>query len=205
MPTLKQALNSNAWNYMFAKNTAERCDVTMSQQRQRRHVALHPGRPLLRELVRGRQGRRARPHEPLRRRAHPVPRHRQRRHGREQDQPGPGRPRLPDRHERRLDDSLHASTRVNADDDPERHARRRGPDRRLRLLVPNAKPGPTQACTTTTGTPPAFEGTPAGGMNNNAGTINLTPSSSYSCKYYDIPPTRPPCSASSPGTTRRRS
>ena len=25
-------------------------------------------------------------------------------------------------------------------------------------------------------------------MNNNAGTINLTPSSSYSCKYYDIPP-----------------
>ena len=25
-------------------------------------------------------------------------------------------------------------------------------------------------------------------MNNNAGTINLTPNSSYSCKYYDIPP-----------------
>ena len=45
-----------------------------------------------------------------------------------------------------------------------------------------------QACTTTTGTPPAFEGSPAGGRNNNAGTINLTPNSSYSCKYYDIPP-----------------
>ena len=49
----------------------------------------------------------------------------------------------------------------------------------------NAKPGPSQACTTTTGTPPAFEGSPAGGMNNNAGTINLTPNASYTCKYWD--------------------
>ena len=63
-----------------------------------------------------------------------------------------------------------------------------GPTADFAFWYANAKPGPNQACTTTTGTPPAFEGSPAGGMNNNAGSINLTPASSYSCKYYDIPP-----------------
>ena len=30
MPSLKQELNSNAWNFMFAKDTANACDVTLS-------------------------------------------------------------------------------------------------------------------------------------------------------------------------------
>ncbi len=188
-PSLKQELNSNAWNFMFAKNTANACDVTLREQRQRRHLALHPRRPLLLQLLRGRQGRRAGHHEPLRRRAHPVPRHRQ--------------PSAPPRTRstRPRSGSAAGSARAAAGRPPARAATRvnattilsgtipgTGPTADFAFWYTNAKPGPNQACTTTTGTPPAFEGSPAGGMNNNAGSINLTPNSSYSCKYYDIPP-----------------
>jgi len=47
----------------------------------------------------------------------------------------------------------------------------------------NAMPGPKAACTSTTGTPPAFDtNTTQDGL---AGTINLTPAQAYDCKYVD--------------------
>ena len=45
----------------------------------------------------------------------------------------------------------------------------------------NAIPGPAQPCTTTTGTPPAFDGNyPA--RDNSVGVVDLTPTSSYVCR-----------------------
>ena len=55
-PSLKQELNSNAWNYMSRARTRERLRRDDLEQRQRRHIALHHGRPLPRELVLRRQG-----------------------------------------------------------------------------------------------------------------------------------------------------
>jgi Tfp pilus assembly protein PilX len=56
----------------------------------------------------------------------------------------------------------------------------------------NASPGPLHGCTTTSGTPPVFDGGPAPNdtqqnltapyANGSGGTVNLTPAASYTCK-----------------------
>ena len=81
-----------------------------------------------------------------------------------------------------------SSTRVNATTILSGTLPGEGPTADFVFWYANAKPGPNQACTTTTGTPPAFDGPAPIAINSNAGTVNLTPSSSYSCKYYDVPP-----------------
>jgi Tfp pilus assembly protein PilX len=45
----------------------------------------------------------------------------------------------------------------------------------------DAGPGPNHACTSTTGTPPAFDNDST--QNNSLGTVNLTPASGYDCKF----------------------
>jgi Tfp pilus assembly protein PilX len=44
-------------------------------------------------------------------------------------------------------------------------------------------PGPKHACTSTTGTPPIFDNDTT--QNGSAGTINLTPASTYDCQFVD--------------------
>jgi Tfp pilus assembly protein PilX len=50
----------------------------------------------------------------------------------------------------------------------------------------SAKPGPAYACTTSSGSPPVWDSTYPGldlNTNGSQGTFNLTPATSYSCKY----------------------
>jgi len=187
-PSLKQELNSNAWNFMFAKETANACDVTMSNS-----VSVDTSLFIMGDLCFENSSAVVKAALPditniyvgehiqfggtgsVGTAANKI----------NQAQVGLGC---------RIGTSgawttpCSASTRVNATTILSGTLAGEGPTADFAFWYLNAKPGPSQACTTTTGTPPAFEGSPAGGLNNNAGTINLTPNSSYSCKYYDIPP-----------------
>ena len=203
-PSLKQELNSNAWNFMFAKDIANDCDVTL-EQRQRRHLASSSSAILLQQLVRGRERSRPRHHEHLRRRAHPVRRHRQvgtAANKINQAQVGLGC---------RIGTSgawttpCSSSTRATRS----RSSTARSPVRGRPPTSPsgtNAKPGLMQACTTTTGTPPKIRGLARRRDEQqrrhgqpDAGTRATAASTTTSRR------TTPTCSASSPGTTRPRS
>jgi Tfp pilus assembly protein PilV len=187
-PSLKQELNSNAWNFMFAKDTANACDVTLENS-----VSVDTSLFIMGDLCFYNSSAVVKAAAPditniyvgehiqfggtgsVGTAANKI----------NQAQVGLGC---------RVGTSgawttpCSSSTRVNATTILSGTLPGEGPTADFAFWYTNAKPGPMQACTTTTGTPPAFEGSPAGGMNNNAGTINLTPNSSYSCKYYDIPP-----------------
>jgi Tfp pilus assembly protein PilV len=187
-PSLKQELNSNAWNFMFAKDTANACDVTLTNS-----VSVDTSLFILGDLCFENSSAVVKAADPditniyvgehiqfagsgsVGTAANKI----------NQAQVGLGC---------RIGTSgawttpCSSATRVNATTILDGTLEGAGPTADFSFWYTNAKPGPTQACTTTTGTPPAFEGSPAGGLNNNAGTINLTPAASYSCKYYDIPP-----------------
>ena len=187
-PSLKQELNSNAWNFMFAKNTGSACDVTFENS-----VSVDTSLYILGDLCFLNSSAVVKAADPditniyvgehiqfggtgsVGTAANKI----------NQAQVGLGC---------RIGTSgawttpCSSATRVNATTILSGTLPGEGPTADFAFWYANAKPGPNQACTTTTGTPPAFEGSPAGGMNNNAGSINLTPASSYSCKYYDIPP-----------------
>ncbi|HYK07150.1 MAG TPA: hypothetical protein VEW11_05220 [Gaiellaceae bacterium] len=187
-PSLKQELNSNAWNFMFAKETANDCDVILDNS-----VSVDTSLFIMGDLCFNNSSAVVNAPAPditniyvgqhiqfggsgsIGTAANKI----------NQAQVGLGC---------RIGTSgawttpCSSSTRVNATTILSGTLAGEGPTADFAFWYANAKPGPNQACTTTTGTPPAFEGSPAGGLNNNAGTINLTPNSSYSCKYYDIPP-----------------
>ena len=187
-PSLKQELNSNAWNFMFAKDTANACDVTMSNSVsvdtslfimgdlcfENSSAVVNAAAPDITNIYVGEHIQFGGSGS-VGTAANKI----------NQAQVGLGC---------RIGTSgswitpCSASTRVNATTILSGTLPGAGPTADFAFWYTNAKPGPNQACSTTTGTPPAFEGSPAGGMNNNAGTINLTPGSSYSCKYYDVPP-----------------
>ena len=187
-PSLKQELNSNAWNFMFAKETANACDVTLDNS-----VSVDTSLFIMGDLCFNNSSAVVNAPAPDITNIY-VGQHIQfggsgsvgtAANKINQAQVGLGC---------RIGTSgawttpCSAATRVNATTILSGTLAGEGPTADFAFWYANAKPGPNQACTTTTGTPPAFEGSPAGGMNNNAGTINLTPNSSYSCKYYDIPP-----------------
>ncbi len=187
-PSLKQELNSNAWNFMFAKDTANACDVLLSNSVsvdtslfimgdlcfENSSAVVNAAAPDITNIYVG-QHIQFGGTGSVGTAANKI----------NQAQVGLGC---------RVGTSgawttpCNSSTRVNATTILSGTLPGEGPTADFAFWYTNAKPGPSQACTTTTGTPPAFEGSPAGGMNNNAGSINLTPNSSYSCKYYDIPP-----------------
>jgi hypothetical protein len=63
-----------------------------------------------------------------------------------------------------------------------------GPTADFDFWYENAKPGPKQFCSSghAAGTPPnAFESAGSTTRNNSAGSFNLTPSSNYTCRFYD--------------------
>lgn len=64
-----------------------------------------------------------------------------------------------------------------------------GPTADFAFWYTNAKPGPNQFCTTSSNfSTTAFESSGSTTMNNSAASFNLTPASSYTCRYYDVPP-----------------
>ena len=187
-PSLTQELNSNAWNFMFAKDTANDCDVTLENS-----VSVDTSLFILGDLCFYNSSAVVKAASPDITNIY-VGQHIQfggsgsvgtAANKINQAQVGLGC---------RIGTSgawttpCSSSTRVNALTILDGTLPGEGPTADFDFWYLNAKPGPMEACTTTSGTPPAFEGSPAGGRNNNAGTINLTPNSSYSCKYYDIPP-----------------
>ena len=187
-PSLKQELNSNAWNFLFAKETANDCDVTFDNS-----VSVDTSLFIMGDLCFNNSSAVVNAPAPDITNIY-VGQHIQfggsgsvgtAANKINQAQVGLGC-RIGTSGEWTTPCS--ASTRVNATTILSGTLAGEGPTADFSFWYANAKPGPNQACTTTTGTPPAFEGSPAGGLNNNAGTINLTPNSSYSCKYYDIPP-----------------
>ena len=185
MPSLKQQLNSNAWNFMFAKNTGSACDVTFENS-----VSVDTSLYIMGDLCFYNSSAVVKAAAPditnlyvgehiqflgtgaVGTAANKI----------NQAQVGLGC---------RIGSSggwttpCTSSTRVNATTILSGTLPGEGPTADFAFWYANAKPGPSQACTTTTGTPPAFEGSPAGGLNNNAGTINLTPNASYTCQYWD--------------------
>jgi Tfp pilus assembly protein PilV len=184
-PSLKQELNSNAWNFMFAKDTASPCDVTLSNS-----VSVDTSLFILGDLCFENSSAVANAAAPditniyvgehiqfggsgsVGTAANKI----------NQAQVGLGC---------RIGTSgawttpCSSSTRVNANTILSGTLPGEGPTADFAFWHTNAKPGPNQACTTRTGTPPAFDGLAPIAMNNNAGTINLTPNASYTCQYWD--------------------
>ena len=190
MPTLSQALTSNAWNYMFAKNTGAACDVTLSNS-----VQVDASMFILGDLCFANTAGMVKAVAPnltsvyvgehiqflgtgaIATSANKI----------DQAQVGLGC---------RIGGSgawtspCTAATRVNATTILSGTVAGTGPVADFPFWYTNAKPGPTQFCGSgyTGISLTAFESSGSTTMNNSAGTFNLTPGSNYTCRYYDIPP-----------------
>lgn len=202
MPSLKQTLNNNAWNYMFAKNTANACDVTFENSVQvdtslyimgdlcflnSAAVVEAPGDDATNLYVgqhihfggTGSVGTSSSPIFQAQIGADP---------GCRVGNPAPGT----------LGETWSAcssATRVYAGSVLTGTLPGEGPTADFQFWYDNAKPGPKQFCSSQDGSPVnmsanAFEAAgsttmspPAGPYS--AGSFNLTPNQSYTCKYYD--------------------
>ena len=195
-PTLTQQLNSNAWNYMFAKDTANACDVTFANSVSvdssmfilgdlcltNSSSVSKAAAPELTNLVVGEHvhfggtgsiGSAANPINE----AHIAG-------GCRVGGVAPGTSgetwTTPCTSGTRVHAGTITNTALIADG---------GPTADFDFWYANAKPGPTQACSTSSGTPPTFESVASTTRNSSVTpAFNLTPTSSYTCRYYDIPP-----------------
>ena len=191
MPSLTQELNSNAWNYMFAKNTANACDVTFENS-----VSVDTSLFILGDLCFLNSSAVVKAADPDVTNIY-VGEHIQflgtgsvgtSTNRINQAQVGLGC---------RIGSSgsyttpCTSATRVHANTILSGTLPGEGPTADFAFWYANAKPGPTQFCTSgyATGMPAtAFESAGSTTRNNSAGSFNLTPSSNYTCRYYDIPP-----------------
>ena len=136
----------------------------------------------------------------------------QRRHGREQDQPGPVGNRLLGSHERRLDDSLHRRSRPTCTRRRSRAARSRSrrPPSTWTSGTPNANPGPSQPARPRPGRRPRSRAGPVspnvdGEAEQQHPSVDRPDAGSASAvQYYDIPPNRTDLLGELSGTRRRR-
>lgn len=199
-PSLKQALNSNAWNYMFAKNTASPCDVTFENSVQvdtslyilgdlcflnSAAIVEAPGDDATNLYVGehiwfGGTGRVGTTSDRIFQAQVGL--------GCRVGSPAPGT----------VGESWTGcsdATRVHAGSVLSGTLPGEGPTADFQFWYANAKPGPSQGCDPRDdeGTPPTFEASgsttmspPAGPYSS--GSFNLTPNQSYTCRYYDIAP-----------------
>ncbi len=188
-PSLTQQLNSNAWQYMFAKNTGNLCDVTFSNS-----VAVDTSLYILGDLCFDNSSSVVKAAAPDLTNLY-VGEHIQflgtgavgtAANKINQAQVGLGC---------RIGSSggwttpCTAATRVNATTILSGTAPGTGPTADFAFWYQNAKPGPKQACTTSSGFGAnSFESAGSTTRNNSAANFNLTPGSSYTCRYYDVPP-----------------
>ena len=205
-PTLKQALNSNAWNYMFAKGTSAACDVKLENS-----VAVDASMYILGDLclyntssivkaaapdstslVVG-QHLYVNPPSPTVGTSGAKIAMAQINGGCRYGGVAPGTAgetwTVPCTTSQKVyADAISSDALVNDG----------GPVADFAFWYANAKPGPTQFCSSQNGSPSgisptAFEATgsttmsPAAGPYS-AGSYNLTPTTSYTCRYYDIAP-----------------
>ena len=189
-PSLSQQLNSNAWNFMFAKNTASACDVTFENS-----VTVDTSLYILGDLCFSNSSAIVKAADPditnlyvgehiqfggtgsVGTVANKI----------NQAQVGLGC---------RIGTSgawttpCTAATRVNATTILSGVLPGEGPTANFDFWYANAKPGPTQFCGTGYSgiSLQAFESSGSTTRNSSAATFNLTPASNYTCRYYDIPP-----------------
>jgi hypothetical protein len=190
-PTLKQNLNSNAWNYMFAKNTGSSCDVTFSNS-----VAVDSSLYVLGDLCFENSSSIVRAAAPDLTNLYVGERIQFLGSG----AVGTSSARI---NEARVgigcrigssgsySSPCSAATRVHADSILSGTVPGTGPTADFDFWYQNAKPGPKQFCTSgySSGTSStAFESAGSTTRNNSAANFNLTPSSNYTCRYYDVPP-----------------
>jgi hypothetical protein len=195
-PTLTQDLNSNAWNYMFAKDTANACDVTFANA-----VQVDSSMFILGDLCLTNSASIVKAADPELTRlvvgqhvhfggtgtigstANPIA---------EAHIAGGCRVGgvVPGTSGETWTAPCTSGTRVHAGwVTADTLVNDGGPTADFDFWYTNAKPGPAQACSTSSGTPPTFESPGSTTPNNSVSpAFNLTPSASYSCKYYDIPP-----------------
>lgn len=195
-PTLTQELNSNAWNYMFAKDTENACDVTFSNAVQvdssmfilgdlcftNTASVVKAADPELTRLVVGQHvhfggtGSIGSAASPIAE-AHIA-----------------GGCRVggvaPGTAGETWTSPCTSGTRVHAGwVTADTLVNDGGPTADFDFWYANAKPGPTQACQEANGPTPTFESVGSTTRNNSVATaFNLTPTSNYTCRYYDIPP-----------------
>jgi Tfp pilus assembly protein PilV len=202
MPSLSQALNNNAWNYMFAKGTANACDVTFENSVQvdsslyilgdlcflnSAAIVEAPGTDATNLYVgqhihfggTGSVGTSSDRIFQAQIGASP---------GCRVGNPAPGTAG-------ETWSTCGSGTRVHAGSILTGALPGEGPTADFTFWYANAKPGPKQACDPRddAGTPPTFEAvgsttmSPAAGPYS-SGSFNLTPNTSYTCRYYDIAP-----------------
>ena len=189
-PSLTQALNSNAWNYMFAKNTGSACDVTFQNS-----VTIDASMYILGDLCFENSSSVVKATAPdvtnlyvgehiqfggtgsVGTAASKI----------NQAQVGLGC---------RVGTSgawtspCTAATRVNATTILSGTLPGSGPTADFDFWYANAKPGPKQFCSSGYSgiALTAFESSGSTTRNNSAANFNLTPGSNYTCRYYDVPP-----------------
>lgn len=198
-PSLRQQLNSNAWNFMFAKNTANACDVTFENS-----ITVDTSLFILGDLCFYNSAAIVKAPDPdltsiyvgqhiyfggtgsVGSDASPI-NSAQIAEGCRVGGVAPGTAG------ETWTSPCTNATRVWASQILSGTLPGEGPVADFEFWYQNAKPGPQQACTTQTGTPPTFEAAGSTTMSPpngpySSGSFNLTPNQSYSCKYYDIPP-----------------
>ena len=196
-PSLKQNLNSNAWNFMFAKNTASACDVTFENSVQvdtslyilgdlcflNSASIVKAAAPDVTNIYVGQHvhfggtGSIGTAGTPINE-AHIAG-------GCRVGNPVPGTSG------ETWSSPCTSSTRVYAGTigNAPLAGDITGPVADFAFWYTNAKPGPNQACTTSSNfSATTFESSGSTTMDNSASAFNLTPNSSYTCRYYDIPP-----------------
>lgn len=186
MPTLKQALNSQAWQYMFAKNTAGSCDVTFTNS-----VTVDTSMYILGDLCFQNSSSIVKAAAPDLTNLYVGERIQFLGTG----SVGAAAAKI---NEARVgigcrigssgaySSPCSATTRVHADSILTGTIPGTGPTADFDFWYQNAKPGPKQFCSTSSNmSTTAFESAGSTTRNNSAGTFNLTPASSYTCQYWD--------------------
>jgi hypothetical protein len=196
-PTLTQALNSNAWNYMFAKGTSQPCDVKLENS-----VAIDASMYILGDLclynsasfvkapapdttslVVGQHVYLDPPSTTIGASGARIA-HAQIAGGCRVGGVAPGTAgetwTSPCTSTEKVFADVISSAPIVTDG---------GPVADFDFWYANAKPGPNEPCTTSSNfSATTFESFGSTTMNNSASAFNLTPATSYSCRYYDIPP-----------------
>ena len=194
-PSLTQELNNNAWNYMFAKNTANACDVTFENS-----VSVDTSLYILGDLCFLNSSAIVKAAAPDTTNLY-VGQHV---HFGGTGSIGSSAARLSEAHivggcrvgnpdpgtaGETWTSPCTSTTRVWANLITNDTLAGTGPTADFAFWYTNAKPGPNEPCTTSSNfSATTFESAGSTTMNSSAATFNLTPSSSYSCKYYDVPP-----------------
>jgi len=189
-PTLKQTLNSNAWNYLFAKNTANSCDVTLDGS-----VQIATSMYILGDLCMDSSSQIMKATSSgdttnlyVGERIQFLGSYGVGNNGNKINEARIG---LGCRvgSSGAYTNPCTSSTRVWADSILSGAIAGTGPVADFSFWYTNAKPGPKQFCSSSSNfSSTAFESSGSTTKNNSAGSFNLTPGSSYTCRYYDVAP-----------------